>query len=66
MKRKTNKSNVGRTVRFFNKAHYPSLHKKTGKIVNDYGKKASPRYGMLFDGEERPMAVHESEIEFLD
>lgn len=68
---KTNiQSNIGKRARFHNAYAYPSLNHRLGTITSDWrgskGYEYGPfQYGILIDGESKPMAASESEIEIL-
>lgn len=69
---KTTQNFIGKTAIFSNAAWFPSFHRKTCKVVSDYAGQSNDgstfRFAVLFGHipDEKPMAVREHELIFLD
>jgi hypothetical protein len=64
-----NKSVIGMSARFCNRAHYPSMHGKIVTIVSDYGSNEIYRFGIEYTdehGQKKRMAANESEIQIIN
>ena len=68
---KTTQNFIGKTAIFSNAAWSPSFHRKTCKVVADYAGQfngSTFRFAVLFGHipDEKPTAVREHELTFLD